>query len=74
MNLSLCRRLARIEHAVAAQRRVHYLFREMDETDDLVQARIRAMIASGEARPSDRFVIFSWSGSAANEADSKSDN
>jgi len=32
----------------------------MDETQARVQARIRVMIANGEASRNDRFVIFAW--------------
>jgi hypothetical protein len=32
------------------------------EGDDVVEARKRAMIASGAARPTDRFITARWSG------------
>jgi hypothetical protein len=35
-------------------------FPDPHETEDVVQARIRAKIASGQASPGDRFVIFFW--------------
>jgi hypothetical protein len=60
MRLSLARRLDSLEKAHAARCRTHYLFRGMDETDPQVDARIDAMIASGEAGRNDQFVIFSW--------------
>ena len=56
----LDRRVCRVEGAHAAQRRTHIFFRDPHETDDVVQARIRAEIASGQASPSDRFVMFFW--------------
>jgi hypothetical protein len=60
MSLSLERRLDGLEKARAAQYRSHYLFREMDETEPQIDARINAMIARGEASRDDQFVIFSW--------------
>jgi hypothetical protein len=60
MSLSLERRLDGLEKARAAQYRSHYLFREMDETEPQIDARIDAMIASRKAGPNDRFIIFSW--------------
>jgi hypothetical protein len=60
MKPSLERRARCLERIRAAQCRTHYLWQDMDETDDQVEARIRAMIASGEASPNDRFVTFCW--------------
>jgi hypothetical protein len=60
MNRSLARRINDLARAHVARRRTHYLFRGMDETPGQVDARISAMIASGEACQGDRFVIFSW--------------
>jgi hypothetical protein len=60
MSLSLERRLDGLEKARAAQCRTHYLFRETDETEPQIDARIGAMIASRKAGRNDRFVIFSW--------------
>jgi hypothetical protein len=54
------RRFGRLQQAHAAQRRTHTFFQDPHETEDMVQARIRAKIASGQASPSDRFVIFFW--------------
>jgi hypothetical protein len=53
-------RLFCLERVRAGQFRTHFLWQETDEPCDLVNARIRAMIASGEASPNDRFVTFSW--------------
>jgi hypothetical protein len=60
MKTSLVRRFGCVERARAALCRDHYLWREADETDDVVRARIDAMIASGKASRNDRFVTFSW--------------
>ena len=54
------RRVRRVERDYTAQRRTHFIFQDTHETEDVVRARMRAMIASGEARASDRFVTFSW--------------
>jgi hypothetical protein len=54
------RRVCRVERAHVAERRTHTFFRDPHETADVVQARIRAKIASGQASPSDRFVTFFW--------------
>jgi hypothetical protein len=64
MNPPLERRVGGLEKAHAARRRDRYLFRRTNETDAQVQARIDAMIASGQASRSDRFVIFEWRSSA----------
>jgi hypothetical protein len=68
MNLSLVRRIHSLERARAVSRRTHYLFRGMDETPAQLQARIDAMIASGEASRNDQFITFAWE-SPAGEAD-----
>jgi hypothetical protein len=36
------------------------LLQDEGETDEIVQARIRAKIARGDASPHDRFVTFFW--------------
>jgi hypothetical protein len=53
----------------AAESRLHYLWWDLDETYDMVQARIRAMIASGEASENDEFVTFTWKRSAGDSPD-----
>jgi len=60
MKSSLERRVRSVERVLAAHGRTHYLFQDLDETDEAVSARTRAMIASGEASTNDRFVIFRW--------------
>jgi hypothetical protein len=69
MSLPLERRIDRLEKASAARRRPRYLFRGMDETWAQVEARMRAMIASGEASRDDQFVMFEWRSSADDGAD-----
>jgi hypothetical protein len=64
----LTRRIDRLNRSRAAQRRSHYLFRNEGESAADVNARINAMVASGEARRSDQFVIFSWKSSADDDA------
>jgi hypothetical protein len=39
---------------------MHFFWWDWHETRSDVRARIRAKIASGEASPKDRFVIFTW--------------
>jgi hypothetical protein len=57
---SLQRRLARLEQLVAGHVQTHYLFQGLDETCEQVQARIRAMRASGEISRDDRIVTLFW--------------
>ena len=59
MKLVECR-VCRAEGAHTAQRRTHIFFGDTHETADVVQARIRAKIASGQASPGNRFVTFFW--------------
>jgi hypothetical protein len=60
MKASQIRELARVAKTGAVEARLHYLWWDLDETHDMVQARIRAMIASGEASENDEFVTFRW--------------
>ena len=60
LNPSLERRFCRVQQAHTTERRTHTFFRDPHETQDVVRARIRAKIASGQASPSDRFVTFYW--------------
>jgi hypothetical protein len=60
MRPALARRLGAMERILTGFRQTHYFFRGLNETHEDVQARIRARIASGEAGPNDRFVIFHW--------------
>jgi hypothetical protein len=58
--MSLERRLSCMERVLAAHRRTHYLWQDDDVTDAAHSARIRAMIARGEAGPNDKFITFHW--------------
>jgi hypothetical protein len=49
-----------VERLRAVPRRTHTFFGDPNETDEVVQARINAKIASGQASPGDRFVTFHW--------------
>jgi hypothetical protein len=60
MNPPIERRVDGLERARVAGRRTRFLFLEEDETQAQFQARIRAMIASGEAGRNDRFIAFAW--------------
>jgi hypothetical protein len=60
MTQSLERRVCGVEQVQAGQRRMHFFWRDEDETQDMVRARIRAKIASGAASPNDQFVTFFW--------------
>ena len=58
--LSADRRLDRAEWSYAAPTRMRFLWQDTDETSEQVKAKMRAMIANGEASPGDQFVIHSW--------------
>ena len=60
MKTSLVRKADRVEKDRAPKPRIRLFWWDLDETYDMVQARIRASIASGEASPTDRFVTFTW--------------
>jgi hypothetical protein len=60
MKPSVLRKADRVAKDRAPEPRMHFFWWEEDETRDMVQARIRAKIASGEASPNDRFVTFTW--------------
>jgi hypothetical protein len=60
MKPSVDRRFCRVERIRAVPRRTHTFFGDPNESDEVVQARIRAKIASGQASPGDRFVTFHW--------------
>jgi hypothetical protein len=48
------------ERTNACRGRIRFILREIGETHDMVQARMRAKIGSGEASEDDRFVTFAW--------------
>ena len=54
------RKAARMVMDRAPKPRMHFFWWEPDETAAMVDARIDARIASGEASENDRFVVFSW--------------
>ncbi len=60
MKPSAIRKADRVAKARAPKPRMHFFWWEQNETKDMVQARIRAKIAGGQARRNDRFVIFTW--------------
>jgi hypothetical protein len=67
MKSSLVRQVGRAEQVSASGRRTHTFFGDEGETDEIVQARIRAKIARGDASPHDRFVTFFWKSSEGDE-------
>ena len=60
MKTSMVRKAERIAKVRVPKPRMHFFWWDWGETRAMVRARIRAKIASGEARPKDRFVIFTW--------------
>jgi hypothetical protein len=60
MKPSLLRKADRMTKDRTPEPRVHIFWWELDETYDMVEARIRAKIASGEASESDRFITYTW--------------
>jgi hypothetical protein len=62
MKPSVVRKAHRIAKYRAPKPRMHFLWCEQDEPRDAVRARIRAMIASGEASPNDRLLTFTGRG------------
>ena len=60
MKASLARRVSRVEQRCSAPRQTRFIWLELEEGEDVIEARKRAMIASGTARPHDRFVPIGW--------------
>jgi hypothetical protein len=60
MKLSTVRKAERVAKERAPKPRFHFIWWGSDEPRDIIQTRIHAMIASGEASRHDRFVPFSW--------------
>ncbi len=60
MKASIVRQVARAQKLHAKDRPVHTFFRNPGETNETVQARVRAKIARGDARPDDKFAVFFW--------------
>jgi hypothetical protein len=60
MKASVLRKADGVAKERAPKPQMRIFWWEQDETREMLQARIRASIASGEAAENDRFVIFSW--------------
>jgi hypothetical protein len=60
MKPSVVRKADRLAKERAPEPRMHIFWWELDETREMVQARIRAKIASGEASENDCFVTYTW--------------
>jgi hypothetical protein len=58
------RRLDRLEKARAAPARIRFVWQGENETLEQVEAKMRAMVASGKASPRDRLIIHKWNASA----------
>jgi hypothetical protein len=58
------RRVDRLEKTRAAPARIRFVWQGAGETYEQVKAKMRAMIANGEANPRDQLVIFTWNASA----------
>jgi hypothetical protein len=71
MRPSLVRKADRMARDRAPEPRLHFFWGDLDETHDMVEARIRARIASGEASENDRFVTVSWRRSEGDGSDDR---
>jgi hypothetical protein len=62
MKAALPRRPLRIERHCSGPRRTRFIWQDEGEgeDEDVVEARKREMIASGAARPTDRFITARW--------------
>jgi hypothetical protein len=60
MKASLLRKAARVEKDRAPKPEMRFLWWDLDEPYEAVEARIRAKIARGEASEHDCFVTFTW--------------
>jgi hypothetical protein len=60
MKAAQIRELGRVAKVRAAKVRKHYIWWNLEETHDMLQARIRAMIDRGEAGENDEFITFTW--------------
>jgi hypothetical protein len=60
MKESLIRKADRMLEDRAPEPQMRFVWWDLDETYDMVEARIRARIASGEASENDEFVTFTW--------------
>jgi hypothetical protein len=64
MKAALARRVFRIERHCSASRRTHFIWREPHEGQEVIEARKRAMIRSGQASPIGRFITAEWRSSS----------
>jgi hypothetical protein len=60
MKAALARRVSRVERRCSGPRRTRFIWQDAGEGEDVVEARKRDMIASGVARPTDRFITARW--------------
>jgi hypothetical protein len=60
MKAALTRRVFRVERRCSAPARTHFIWREPDEGQEVIEARKREMIRSGQASPIDRFITAEW--------------
>ncbi len=60
MKLAILRRLDLLEQPRVPRHRKFLLWRDVDETEKQVKARINAQIASGEASEADEFLVLQW--------------
>jgi hypothetical protein len=60
MKASLLRKADRVAKARAPKPVMRFLWWDLDEPYEAVEARIREKIARGEASEHDRFVTFTW--------------
>jgi hypothetical protein len=61
MSRSLQRRLDALAKKIfTGESRVRFVFQEKGDTDEIVEAKKRAMIARGAATPQDRIIPFCW--------------
>jgi hypothetical protein len=60
LKAALPRRVLRIERRCSGPRRTRFIWQDAGEGEEVVEVRKRAMIASGVARPTDRFITARW--------------
>jgi hypothetical protein len=60
MKASLARRVFRVERRCSVPPRTHFIWREPHEGQEVIEARKREMIRSGQASPIDRFITAEW--------------
>jgi hypothetical protein len=70
MRRSLQRRLDALAKKIyTAEPRVRFVFKDEGDTDEVVEAKKRALIASGAASPQDRIIPFCWQSTKREGAD-----